>query len=247
MRPRARKAHARGHALRGVRRDEVRVWWLDLDAAAGLPEDALDVEERARAARLRSPEEATRFRRARAATRALLARHLDADAAALTFDRTCQRCGAQHGKPRLRDARGLRFNASRAGPVLAVAVAWDREVGVDVELRERARDVDLVAGASFAPGERASLAGLEGPARADAFLRAWTRKEAYLKLRGIGLAAPLARVDTSAWTDGEPIPDPFEPEATSFTVCGLPLRAGVVAALAAEGHGGRVAVHEWSS
>lgn len=199
------------------------MWWVPLDEAEGLPppEATLGADELEHAARLRSPLDAKRFLRGRVATRVLLARLVDADPASLAFDRTCEHCGGPHGKPRLAPRSDVRFNASRAGGVFALAAAVGREVGIDLEARERARDAKLVVDAFFAPAERARFEALGGAAQADAFLEMWTRKEAFLKLRGLGLAAPLDRVDTSAWRDAEALRDPLTPDGGRFSLHGF--------------------------
>src|SRR5208283_1867763 len=48
----------------------------------------------------------------------------------------------------------------------------------------------------FTSAERAQFAALEEPVRASAFLRGWTRKEAILKARGVGLAGLAASYET---------------------------------------------------
>lgn len=227
---------------------EVRVWWVDLDDARW---DAVEPtpDERERAASFRSAEHARRFARGRAAARAVLASLAGAGAGHVRLDRTCARCGAQHGKPRAVAPAGaarLRFSASRAGGLMGLAVAVGHEVGLDLEHVSRVRDASLVAEHAFAPGERARLDALrDGPARDAAFLRAWTRKEAYLKLRGVGLAAPLDRVDTSAWREGAPVEDPLDPAEAPFAVVDVEAPPGHVAALALDAAPARVVAGAW--
>jgi hypothetical protein len=62
------------------------------------------------------------------------------------------------------------------------------EVGVDVEL-PRPRRTDAIARRFYAPGEIERLFAIEdAAARADAFFRLWTCKEAFLKVTGEGLS-----------------------------------------------------------
>jgi 4'-phosphopantetheinyl transferase len=77
------------------------------------------------------------------------------------------------------------------------ALAVGRRVGVDLVGARPGRADDAVARALFAPGEVAGLRALPPEARAPAFRRCWTRKEAYVKARGEGLALPLDAFEVS--------------------------------------------------
>lgn len=193
----------------GLRRGEVHLWWFPTQHVGPEELALLEPAEREAATRFRHERDATRFLSRRVARRRILSAYTDTDAAALRFDTTCARCGKAHGKPRLAHPEGtLRFNASEADGLGVVVVADAREVGVDVESPHRATDVEAVAARFFAPGERARLDGDDAVA---GFLRAWSAKEAYLKLRGLGLAAPLERLDTASWEEAAWLPDPLEP------------------------------------
>jgi 4'-phosphopantetheinyl transferase len=146
----------------------------------------LDDRERAFACRLRSTRERARYVAAHVALRDILGRYCAVSPAAIRFDRSTR------GRPVVgapATARGLHFSLSRSGAIAVVAIARGRVMGVDVEQRGGAADVDMdaVGGAFFPDGERAALAAAEPAARPDAFLRLWTRREAALKARGLGL------------------------------------------------------------
>src|SRR5437763_310665 len=59
--------------------------------------------------------------------------------------------------------------------------------------------VDLleIAERFFSPREAAALRGRSPSAQTRAFFHCWTRKEAYLKARGMGVTWPLDRVEVS--------------------------------------------------
>lgn len=160
----------------------VDVWRVDL-ARDGERERALLSEgERERAARFADPEHGRRWARAHAVLRALLGAYVDTDPGALRFR------DGPHGKPRLAGAGALRFNLSHAGGLALVAVAGDREVGVDVELpRGRTHHVAVVR-RILGDAEAARLETLDPQEREREFLRAWVRWEAVLKCRGTGIA-----------------------------------------------------------
>src|SRR5262249_37782747 len=99
----------------------------------------------------------------------------------------------EHGKPALAGPGPppLRFNLSHSGTLALVAVTAGTDVGVDVELADRQRDVVRLAAGGPAPRPAARGGSAPAAARAAAFYSAWVRKEAVAKCLGVGLGAPL--------------------------------------------------------
>jgi 4'-phosphopantetheinyl transferase len=233
--------------LDGLRSGDVHVWYVDLAVeaetqrrlAAGLSED-----ERARAARFVFARDTRRFVVARSALRALLAGYLDVTAAALAF------AYGPHGKPALDGGRAvLGFNLSHSGEVAVVAVGWDRALGVDVELWRPLPDLAALAARSFAPRELAVLDALLETERPEAFFRCWTRKEAFIKATGEGLAHPLDAFTVSL-APGEParfLDIDGDPAALArWTLHELRPPAGYTGALVVEGAARAVQTRWWS-
>jgi len=104
-----------------------------------------------------------------------------------------------HGKPYLRRGPQIQFNLSHSGGVSLVAVALDVEVGVDVERLRPMPDYLAVAECAFAPRNAAALAEAPAAEREREFFVRWTRTEAMLKARGIGLYGAGAALDGD-WT-----------------------------------------------
>lgn len=99
-----------------------------------------------------------------------------------------------HGKPEPVLPAGcppFRVNLSHTRGLAAVAVALDRDVGVDVEWLDRTNLTADLADRFFAPAECAQLVGLSPEAEKEALFAFWTLKEAYIKAVGMGLALPL--------------------------------------------------------
>ena len=168
---------------------EVHVWRVDLDVpAAGLAalSTTLSSGEKERAARFRLERHRDRWIAARGTLRAILAGYLQR--APATFELMAD----VQGKPFLRDGdrpAALRFNLAHADGVALVAVAWRREVGVDIE-RETPERADLaVARRMFAPDEALALEGMPPQLQCRAFFAVWTAREAYAKAIGRGLDA----------------------------------------------------------
>ncbi len=227
--------------------DTAYVWRVDLDVSGALGtrlETTLSGDERERAARLRSPTDRARFIAARGALRAILARYLKATPAALRFTY------GSHGKPALDAAFGdtdLCFNLAHSGPLALLAVARECAVGIDLERARPDRDDMAIADRFFAAGEAAKLRTLSEDERPAAFLRCWTRKEAYIKARGDGFALPLDSFEvTLAPGDGPALlrarhgPD----DAARWSLYDLPVTPGYTAALAVEGASARLELYD---
>jgi 4'-phosphopantetheinyl transferase len=155
--------------------DTVELWALDLSRPPGEVGGLLPSEDLRRAERA-----GPRWAVARAGLRALLGRALDADPAALTID--------DAAKPRLEPPSPLRFNLSHSGDVALVALATEREVGVDVEEVKRGRNLEGLLGRTMLTAERAAIE--EADDHDLAFHRHWVAKEAFAKATGRGIASP---------------------------------------------------------
>ncbi len=221
-------------------RDAVHVW----RTATGVPTsrlaplyEALARHERARADRFRFEADRRRFAVTRGVLRQILGRYLDVEPAAIEF-----RYGA-HGKPSLaRTAAGrdLRFNLSHSRGLALHAFAVGREIGVDVERIRPDTDVMGVARRSFSPAEMEVLTNLPAGQRHEAFFDCWTRKEAFIKARGEGIALGLSRFDVTL-RPGEPAAllrfDGDPAEVARWSMRALDPGEGYKAALAVEGRG----------
>jgi 4'-phosphopantetheinyl transferase len=149
----------------------------------------LDEREAERRARLWQHPDRDRFTLATALLRLAVAERTGAAPASVELDRSCERCGGQHGRPRL-PGTGLAASISHSGDVVAVALTEGAPVGVDVEVigaREYDSLVPSVCGQAERPFVRSA---------AD-FCAYWTRKEAVLKATGDGLRAPMTSVPVS--------------------------------------------------
>ncbi len=154
-----------------------------VDAAGMGPRTA---EPRARRGRER-PQARRRRLAGRAALRLALAAELGSDPASLEL--ATDRDGKPFLAGRAAERDPLWFNLARSGELCVIAISRAGPVGVDVEEARGFPEMGRIAAARFAAVEAAGIAALGGEARRLAFYRCWTRKEAYLKGVGIGLAA----------------------------------------------------------
>jgi 4'-phosphopantetheinyl transferase len=135
------------------------------------------------------------------------------------------------GKPEL-DGSPLCVSLAHSGQVAIVAVAEEREVGVDIErLRAGTESWSLVSHA-LTQAERARLEALPRSRRSEAFLWMWAGKEALLKAVGIGLGLDPALIEL----DGAEVvaTPPALGAPDDWTLVEVPL-PGYAAALALKG------------
>jgi 4'-phosphopantetheinyl transferase len=182
--------------------DLIQVWLAILDVPADEKAelaDYLSADEQARASRYGHPQVRERFTVGRGLLRRILAGCLDCDPRELAFGY------GPHGKPHLLGAPGvaMSFNISHSGSVAVYAVARGQAVGVDIEQIRPDRATHELAQRYFATGEVKALRDLPAEERVAAFFRCWSRKEAFIKAIGDGLAFPLDEFEVSL-APGEP-------------------------------------------
>lgn len=163
-------------------------WWSWLPDAYVL----LDVAELRRVQSRRVATDRDQLALGYSLHRLLLAKVLGRDASDVPIGRDAKGC------PRLSGSR-LTTSLSHADHCVAVAIATEGPVGVDIELTERAPVVPEIAERVCHPSDLVGLAALPGLARDEALLALWVRKEAYLKAAGIGLQREM---QTFAAPDG---------------------------------------------
>jgi 4'-phosphopantetheinyl transferase len=179
-------------------RNEVHVWTIERDRRADLALllRCLSAEELQRARRLRAKQRRDSFIYNRAMVRQILASYagLSPQSVPLTT--------SPAGKPlwdgaSSSDANHLHFNLSHRGDLAILAVSETRAVGVDVEVFDASTSYDAIARQALSPRELAVYELLPAEERTGAVLRAWTRKEAFLKALGVGLGRPLAQIEVT--------------------------------------------------
>ena len=219
--------------------------WIGRTAGMGEPDGAAlaaacDEQERAQARRLVRPDQRRSWLVTRGAVRALLAGYLGIDAREVALHSN------RSGKPRLdNDAGDLRFNVSHAADAVAVAVTTGREVGVDIEVRDPAVDVDVILRHLFPADEAERLLALVPSARRAAFFRSWSRREAWVKADGGGLRLqPMHELRVPAADLPSPAPRRI-PGAARWAVADVVAPHGFVAAVAAAGTDWRPVPRNW--
>lgn len=182
-----------------MRNKALAAYWMDLDAAGvdiGRFAAVLGEDERARARQFRLERDRRRYVVRRGRLRELLSHYLG------NTPRQIRLRVGPFGKPYVVGG-DLRFSVSHSrGIALFVIARGGLEVGCDIEYRDRRFAFEQVADRFFSPVEVRKLGSLPAAQRAEAFFNCWTRKEAYVKARGLGLSLALESFDVSLAPSG---------------------------------------------
>jgi len=229
--------------------DVVHVWCATLDQPATRLEQlwhTLTRDERLRADRFHFERDRRRFIAGRGLLRTILGRYLRCEPARIPLGY------GPHGKPALSamPAGGLtlQFNLSHSQNLVLYALTCGRRIGVDVEHIRPIPEAEHIARTLFSAREYAMLQSLPPDKRILGFFNCWTRKEAYIKAWGDGLAHPLDQFDVSL-IPGEPARLLSTREdtriAAHWSLRALTPASGYVAALAVEGSRWHLACWQW--
>jgi 4'-phosphopantetheinyl transferase len=222
------------HVTRGASQ-EIQVWQVDLRQPTAWVEAAtsrlLQPDERERGARA-TPEVRRRLLVARAALRIALARCLTCSPSSLRFVLD------PRGKPALAGVgaeSGYSFSLARSGDWCLIATTTIGPIGVDVERVVALPELEGIVMRSFAPEEAAAILSLSGERRLRAFYNCWTRKEAYLKAKGIGLTSALDRVAVTVDDERPAFLSLEDDDPGAWTLATVHAGPGLVGAVALSG------------
>ena len=217
--------------------EDIHLWSVTLDVpdeCVAILMKTLSPEERQRAERFHFARHRRRFTAARFFLRRLLAAYTGTAAECLRFS-----YGPQ-GKPALLDG-SLHFNLSHSGELAIVALSLSRPLGVDVERLRPVTDVLKIARRFFSASEQQALSQTAESRRNQAFMRCWTRKEAYIKAVGGGLSIALDSFDVSLDEPPRFLKLPNDPDKTlPWSLYHLQPGPGYVGALAISGQNWRL-------
>ena len=214
---------------------EVHIWRTSLDQSTetvGRFRELLASDERSKADRFRFEKDRRHYTVARGVLRELLARYLSESPEAFQFTYS------PYGKPSL-DSTKLKFNLAHSGEVALYAFTLIGEVGIDVEFVRPEFTGDEIARRYFSDSEVNLLDEVRPGARPLAFFNCWSRKEAVIKAKGLGLSLGLDQFDVTL-APGEPAAllrtrwD--EAEAQRWSLRALDVGEEYAAAIAIESH-----------
>jgi 4'-phosphopantetheinyl transferase len=223
--------------------DEVEIWIVEVNAGTEAEADAatLSAQEAERYAALDRDARAIAVT-TRAALRQLLGRRL-----ALAPD-DVQIVEGDDAKPVLA-GKELEFNVAHSNGVALIAVA-QVAVGVDIERVETIApgEFDDVVAFVLTPRELDELVRLPEHERLAAYYRVWTRKEAFVKATGEGIAGrPLPEVVVGVGASALiEVVGMAEEELADWTVVDVDVPAGYVASLVVRHREPRITVRPWA-
>ena len=177
--------------------NEVHIWRASLNQDAKVMANLsalLSQDEYQRAVSYYRPVDRDRFIAGRGILRKIISAYLALSPDELQFTYN------EYGKPAVSDnqnTRALNFNLSHSAELVLYAVTRERVVGIDIEyIREDFATLEI-AEQFFSKDEVAALKSLPTDQRTTGFFNCWSRKESFIKAKGLGVSYPLDRFTVS--------------------------------------------------
>lgn len=176
-------------------RKQVHIWHLQLpdqlhNTAHYIP--LLDQAEKHRLSGFSRPLMRQNYLLIRACVRNILGNYLGCPAAQVNISTN------PYNKPQLcpkQEPVNLQFSISHSANNAVIALALDAPVGIDLELRHRKPNIQALLRRYFSSKTAAQIEAQPAAVRTEAFLRVWTRFEAYKKAMGTGLRGGDQAID----------------------------------------------------
>ncbi|MCD6318668.1 4'-phosphopantetheinyl transferase superfamily protein [Candidatus Aerophobetes bacterium] len=219
---------------------EVHIWCASLNQSSIQINKflcTLSPEEQAKTNRFYSIKNKNQFIITHGLLRDILSRYLDLLPEQIRFFYSS--CGKPYIANEL-SRNKFRFNISHSHEIVIYALAWRREVGIDIEYIRSNIAYKRIAQYFFSPEELAKLQSLPLEKQNEAFFYFWTRKEAYLKARGEGIFKRSSSVLVN--TDTELIPK----ELSRWSILSLQPEPRYIGALVAEGENCQLKFWRWA-
>lgn len=217
----------------GVEGKFVDVWEGCLSVEPGMLSgmlETLNETEQQKAAAFRLPLMRQRYIAVRYLVRKTLGQYLQTEPQALQF------CADTYGKPFLA-CGSLHFNISHTADLLMIAVANFPDIGIDVESIKPRGSLDGLAVRCFTDTEYHGWRQLSGAQQQAVFYRLWTKKEAFVKAVGRGIALGLEKCEVQLPAGGQLVNIPAEfGSAADWRITELPTDADSAAALVTPNH-----------
>jgi 4'-phosphopantetheinyl transferase len=189
----------------------------------------LDHQEQAKALRFFQEKHRCQYVSSHGKLRTILASYTDTPPEQLCF------AVEEFGKPYLvvdGKAHSVTFNLSHSDNKMLLAVSYQCEIGVDIEVWNSKIDRHLIANNCFAKTERLFWQSLPNYNKDAVFYQFWTRKESFIKAVGAGISLGVEQVISSGQGKARFLSIPsIYGTAGDWQVVDLQLDNGVSAAL----------------
>ena len=230
--------------------NQVHVWSVELDALASRLHHLrtfLSGDELEKSARFRFDRHRNRYIAAHGWMRDVLSRYLSLPPTRLQFG------SGPKGKPFLTgdaNSQALQFNMAHSEAMALLAISPAARIGVDVERVRPMPDAGELVSRFFSRREADQFRDLPADRKEEAFFNLWTRKEAWLKATGEGIAHLLAQVEV-AFLPSEAarfleLPKEYE-TATGWSLSSFSPAPGYVGAMAVESVEANPLVRSWDT
>ena len=154
----------------------------------------LSSDEKQRAEKLKVELKKKQFILTRAFLRKILSNCVDKPIEEFIFEY------GKQGKPYIKDKinnKAIEFNISHSELHILIAITLENNIGVDIEKVNKNIDFEGLSKRFFSKKESEYLNSLESDKKLDAFYNIWTRKEAFIKATGKGIAYGLDKFSVS--------------------------------------------------
>ncbi|NWF98178.1 MAG: 4'-phosphopantetheinyl transferase superfamily protein [Nitrospirae bacterium] len=187
-----------------IEKNEVHVWEINLGSDLSKVEKYLPIlsdEEKKKASAFRFSDDRERYIISHAVLRLLLSKYSGEKPEEIVFYNN------NYGKPYIMlnpDLPKIFFNISHSHKMAVIAISNGYEIGIDIEYLLRKINFEDIARRFFSNIENKKLNSLSGNLRKEAFFRCWTRKEAYLKAKGVGISGSFKSFEVSIFPEENP-------------------------------------------
>ncbi|WP_276166307.1 4'-phosphopantetheinyl transferase family protein [Zobellia alginiliquefaciens] len=151
----------------------------------------LSLDEKERVTRFKFEKDRKTYILARGLLRVLSGRYLNVSPEKIHFKYS------EYGKPDYNLETSIKFNVSHSGELIVLVFVKNSTIGIDVEKIKTDFDVLKLAENFFSFKEIEMLNDVPKNDLHRAFYCCWTRKESFIKAKGIGLSFPLASFTVS--------------------------------------------------
>lgn len=209
--------------------DPIQIWYGNMAADDAHYQNywrILDAAEQAHAEKIKNDLPRKRYVEVHGRLRNVLAQTLNERPEKINIKKT------EHGKPYLADTPELVFNLSHSADAMVIAIGRNCRLGVDIEYYKPRAGLAGLVDKCFAEEEIAYWNNLPETQKTVGFYRFWTRKEAFVKATGRGIALGLKHCVISPENQNTFLRVPADyGQAAMWRVLDMALGQGVCSAL----------------